>query len=100
MQLTRFKRRVIKMSKEQKKFANTPIPIEPWEKEKLRRFATRRASVAFALRTLTESLDEVTFDSWAFWDEIIKKYNLDPSKDHYEFNGEIHERAYPWSKPK
>ena len=78
--------------KESKKFTQTPITIESWEREKLRRLAARRASITIALRTLTEALDEIVFEGWNSWDDIFKKYNLDPSKEYYEYNSEILER--------
>lgn len=81
--------------KETKKFSETPVQIDDWEKDKLKRNSARRASTAFALRTLTEALDEAFFESWKIWDELMHKYNLDPNKEYYEYGGQIYERKRP-----
>jgi hypothetical protein len=86
---------VTSQKKKQKKYAEPPITLESWEREKMRRLAARRASISFALRTLTEAMDEIIFDSWTLWDDIFKKYNLDPNKEYYELQGQVLERKRP-----
>ena len=81
--------------KTDKEYTKPPVQIDHWEDEEQKRLSSRRASVAFALRTLTESLDDVIFQGWAAWDKLFEKYNLNPSKEYYIFKGQIFERRKP-----
>ena len=81
--------------KEEKKYTKPPVQIDHWEEEEQKRLSSRRASVAFALRTITESLDDVIFQGWAAWNKLFEKYNLDPNKEYYVLHGQIFERKRP-----
>jgi len=81
--------------KKDDEYAKLPVQLSPWEEEETKRIASRRASIAFALRTLTESLDDVIFQGWASWDKLFKKYNLNPNKEYFIHDGQIFERRRP-----
>ena len=81
--------------KTDKKYTKTPVQIEHWEEDEQKRLSSRRASVAFALRTLTESLDDCIFQGWAAWDKLFEKYDLDPNKEYFVLKGQIFERRRP-----
>ena len=81
--------------KKDEKYAKPPVQIEHWEEEESRRISARRASIAFALRTLTESLDDAVIQGWAQWDKLFEKYHLNPNKDYYILHGQIFERKRP-----
>ena len=86
--------------KTEKKYASPPVTMENWEQEKMRRLGARRTSVILTIRALTESLDESVFEGWKFWDEIYKKYRLDPNKEYYELHGILYERVPVWKRDK
>jgi len=86
---------ILSKKENKKEYTKLPVAVEPWEEEDIKHLNSRRASVAIALRVLTESLDDVVFQSWARWEKLYEKYNLDPNKDYYILQGQIFARRRP-----
>ena len=77
------------MKKKEKEYASFPIKLNDWDKEKFREIASRKTSVAFALRTITEMLEPFQLKLWKLADDITVRYNIDPEVQWFEQNGYI-----------